>query len=200
MTYEVQQTRWDRIIRRVSGSIGPGSRVSETISELFPVMDVERVPGELLFLGGTKLGLGGTQIVGIAKAGIQLFNPVNSGNLVTVEEVHISVGWGETQQIFLGITPTAFPIDTGLAFVRDTREGISIETVAQLRTDTSAVATLNMSIRVLANTDAIINPRNGVAVLAPGTGVSIVNTINVNVLNVTFFWRERPAEQSELQF
>ena len=55
--FEVQQNRWDQLIRRVSGSIGPGSRVSETLSELLPVMDVERVPGELLRLMGTDVAM-----------------------------------------------------------------------------------------------------------------------------------------------
>ncbi len=200
MTYEVQQTRWDRLIRRVSGSIGPGSRVSETISELFPVLDVESVPGELLFLGGTKLGWGGTQIVGVAGqlAGIQLFNPAESGNLVTVEQVHLSTASGQTCSV--GITTIAFPINTGLGFLRDVRQGTNELAVAQLRSDTSAIATLNMRVRVLGNTEFTLNPRNSVGVLAPGTGMSIVGGNVASTLTATFFWHERPAEEAELQF
>ncbi len=200
MTYEVQQTRWDRLIRRVSGSIGPGSRVSETISELFPVLDVESVPGELLFLSGTKLGWGGAVVTSGAgdAPGVQLFNPAGSGHLVTVESVLISSG--QTNSVSVGITTVAFPINTGLGFLRDVRTGQQVLTVAELRTDTTAIATLNIRLRVLANTLHQIEPPNSVGVLAPGTGMSVVNGSNNTILECSFFWRERPAEESELQF
>ncbi len=48
MGQELQQNRYDQLIRRVGGIIGPGSKVVEALGELFPVIDVENVPGELL--------------------------------------------------------------------------------------------------------------------------------------------------------
>lgn len=200
MTNEVQQTRWDRLIRRVSGSIGPGSRVGETLSELFPVLDVERVPGELLFLGGTKLGWGGAQKAADAgkKPGIQLFNPVDSGHLVTVELVNISGNF--SGQIFIGLTTITLPTNTGLGFLRDVRTGTTELTVAQVRTSGDAIASANMSVRTNTNVLVAVEPRNSVAVLASGTGLLLVPSGIDTTLNVGFFWRERPAEQSELQF
>jgi len=112
MTFEVQQTRWDRIIRRVSGSIGPGSRVSETLSELFPVLDVERVPGELLLLGGTAICVGANDNSGAAGqvARHQIFNPVGSGVIATVSKLIVA---STVTQHFRAAT-SLIPLTTGI--------------------------------------------------------------------------------------
>jgi len=199
MVYEVQQTRWDRIIRRVSGSIGPGSRVSETISELFPMIDVERVPGELLLLGGTAICSGGGAIAALAANAptAQLFNPANSGHLVTVTKIYVAsqntgvFRWGTTAtQRGTVITTQTF---------RDTRSLAPALPVAQVSTE--AVVALadgtNQTVQ-LSNTNLTIDSPNSVAVLAPGTGLEIGHDELNGQFNFTFYWRERPAEESEL--
>ena len=199
MTYEVQQTRWDRIIRRVSGSIGPGSRVSETLSELFPTLDVERVPGELLFLGGTKLSHGGGTITAIAgqAATASLFNPLDSNHLVTVTGIYFSnllggiVRWGPVviQRGSVIATQT----------FRDTRALLPAQPVAQVsQLSAVALAPGTNQVRLLANTPLKIEDPNGVTVLAPGTGIEIGSDVLTNTIVYTFYWRERPAEESEL--
>jgi len=55
---ELQQNRYDQLLRRVGDLKGPGSKVNDVLQELFPTIDVENVPGELLFLMGTHIGLG----------------------------------------------------------------------------------------------------------------------------------------------
>ena len=199
MTYEVQQTRWDRIIRRVSGSIGPGSRVSETISELFPMIDVERVPGELLLLGGTRLVWGGANVNGVATVStkIQVFNPVDSGNIITVTRADARI---ETAgQFRMVIEPLPRLTNAGTATFRDSRLGVGGNPIGQLRTqnDVSIISSVNLW---FLETDVTFSfhDENGIAVLGPGTGLTMgPSTQDIN-LTGTFWWRERPAEESEL--
>ena len=203
MTYEVQQTRWDRIIRRVSGSVGPGSRVSETLSELFPVLDVERVPGELLLLGGTRLGTAGFPVDAAALAfpGAQISNPAGSNAIITITKAMVSsnvddfILWGTVQALLATALPTA-------ARLRDTREVFPTQPVGVLRIDTALVAPIDSlcEIGVLANTPVVIEDVNGVAILAPGTQFTVGGSIADAKIRNCFFWRERAAEESELQF
>jgi len=199
MTYEVQQTRWDRIIRRVSGSIGPGSRVSETISELFPMIDVERVPGELLLLGGTAICHGGGLLNSAAAESptAQLFNPADSKMLVTLTDVYVAfitpsnIRWG-TNVIQRGTVISTQQF-------RDTRRGAPSLPVAQVSQDSAlAFATGTNQTRVGSNVTLHLNSRNTVAVLAPGTGFEIGSTGTQTSITYSFYWRERPAEESEL--
>ena len=201
MTYEVQQTRWDRLIRRVSGSIGPGSRVSETISELFPVLDVERVPGELLLLGGTRLGQGAASVTGAAgqRPRMQVFNPVDSGVLITVTGLWFSVQQTDTVRV----ATTNAVLSTGVATqtFRDRRLVITARPVGAIFTDsTVALTDANLLIRVLANVTQYLEDENGLAVLPPGSGYEIGSGTIASTLHASFLWRERPAEESELQF
>ena len=199
MTYEVQQTRWDRIIRRVSGSIGPGSRVSETISELFPMIDVERVPGELLILGGTHMAWGGTSVTSSAgnTAKIQLFNPIDSGTIITVTGVFCRVGINTPFR--MATEAVARLTNVGSATFRDTRLLIGGNPVGQIRSENTAtiISVVNLY-HLLSNVMFHFQDENSVAVLAPGTGLAF-GPSNQNVdLSGTFWWRERPAEESEL--
>jgi len=198
---EIQQSRYDRLLRRVADLKGPGSKVNDVLQELFPVIDVEQVPGELLFLSGTKLGWGGAQKTGdaVKKAGVQLFNPVGSGQLVTVEELVLIVS-GSARRLHIGITTITLPTNTGLALLRDTRSGSNVNTAAQVRTSGDAIATTNMSVRLAGNTTISLSPRNGFCVLGPGTGLTVVDDSDQQTINVSFFWRERIAEPSEVNF
>lgn len=201
MTFEVQQTRWDRIIRRVSGSVGPGSRVSETLSELFPVIDVERVPGELLVLGGTRLAVGATDLAGAAgeSARTQVFNPLDSENIITVTTVVLSVS--STQTVRIAMHSAALTTGIGTETFRDSRLGTVPVPVGQMRQDsTIALTDANSLFRCEADTYNLLHDENGLAVLSPGFGYEIGLTNNATRIIVTYMWRERPAEPSELQF
>ena len=201
MTYEVQQNRWDQLIRRVSGSIGPGSRVNETLSELFPVLDVERVPGELLILGGTRLAFGSATIVGAALEipNIQLFNPVDSGFLITVTKVILN---SPTAVVTLRWTVNDVALaGLGLASrFRDTRFGVGGLPAGQIRLESlgGAFLTATGQFELTANREYTLTDENDVAVLAPGTGLQFATDVVVSRLVATFHWRERVAEQSEL--
>ena len=199
--YEVQQTRWDRIIRRVSGSLGPGSRVSETLSELFPMIDVENVPGELLLLGGTRLCHGGLVLAASAgnRGKIQLFNPTDSGHLVTVTRIFIRSA--ATGAVRVAMDAAARTNDSTAARYRDTRLGITEEPVAQLRSENTATAIAGIvQLFTIADVQQDIRDENSVAVLAPGTGITFGPDAINTASSGSFFWREREALPSELQF
>ena len=199
MTSELQQTRYDQLIRRVGGIIGPGSKVSEALSELFPVVDVERVPGELLLLGGTQLCVGAatlTSAVGEVPR-IQVFNPVASGKLVSVSTV--VVGQGITVSIRFASTNTALTTGTGTEVFRDRRLAGTSRPSAQIRTDSTVAFTdAHGLLRAPANVPVYLNDGNTVAVLPPGSGFEVGTTQTNSLLLVTFFWRERVALESEL--
>ena len=198
MTYEVQQTRWDRIIRRVSGSIGPGSRVSETLSELFPMIDVEQIPGELLLLGGTQMAMGQINQAALAAnfTQAQLLNLGDSGNLITITQIRVS---SSTAQLCrFGPTLTAFTI-AGAQAIRDTRRPPAEAPVGRVRGDRLVAAGPNFFTGQLNGTDdLVLQDPNGIAVISPGAGFIVsAGLVNTNLI-CSFLWRERPAEQSEL--
>ena len=200
MTYEVQQNRWDQLIRRASGSIGPGSRVAETIAELFPMFDVENMPAELLFLSGTKIAMGAS-LLGASVAENnhhQLFNPADSGHLLTLTDVYLSTVTASGVMLWeASLASAPLTTDVGNNPLRDTRLGVAQLPVGQIRNDQSAggVAT-QLSFRV-ENPPFHIQPKNSIAVLFPGTGITFVSEIVNFDSSVSFFWRERAFLQSE---
>lgn len=200
MTSDLQQTRYDQLIRRVGAIVGPGSKVAEALSELFPVIDVERVPGELLLLGGTNLCIGAANVTGAVGevARIQLFNPAGSGKLLSVSSCLISTT--ATQAIRFATSLINLTSNIGTQVFRD-RRLTALRPTGQIRTDsTIALTDANGIFRVLGNTPWVLEDQNTVAVLPPGTGFEVGDSTTNTDLFVTFFWRERVAEQSELLF
>ncbi len=198
---ELQQTRYDRLMRRVGGLLGPGSKVSEVLSEIFPTVDVERVPGELLFLMGTRIAYGGDEQAGVVgeNSKIQLFNPADSGILITV--TGFMVASSAAVVVRWNINTTALATTTATGRVRDSRaSGIGIPT-GEIRRDTTIGATpLTGVIGMVANDPFTLSDENGIAVLAPGSGFEVgLATTNVSE-RCTFYWRERTALDSELSF
>jgi len=198
---ELQQTRYDRLMRRVGGLLGPGSKVSEVLSEIFPVVDVERVPGELLFLMGTRIAYGGAiqaAVVGEFSK-IQIFNPLGSGKLITVTRVIMQSS--ATGDLHWDIGTIALLSAVGNGRVRDTRISTDDIPTGQIRRDTDAGATtVTGIIRVLANSPLDLSDENGVAVLTPGTGFEVGSGSTNVATRTTFYWREREALDSELNF
>ncbi|KKK68551.1 hypothetical protein LCGC14_2942920 [marine sediment metagenome] len=200
MAYEVQQTRWDRIIRRVSGSIGPGSRVSETLSELFPVLDVENVPAELLMLGGSRLAIGRTSQAPVAAQfnHSMLRNPGDSGLIITVYEIRFSST--TAQVIQCGLTLNTFTVGGSKQFA-DSRLGATNLPTGEIRIVTGAEVGPDFTrFNVTPETDTIWRPPLAIAVLGPASAVALqCGTANTQ-LTVSYFWKERSAEEAELQF
>jgi len=200
LTNAIQQNRYDQLLRRVGGIIGPGSKVSEVLSELFPMIDVENVPSELLILAGTRICEGGTSLgaaAGEAPA-FQIFNPVDSGTIVTVTRLLYSVDitstctWGRSAAVFAGSRQ-------GSEEFTDTRNALAELPIAEVRPRTSATLPNNSNqARVLANNLLLIENKNDIVVLSPGFGFEIGSaTLNVTA-RLAINWRERVAETSEL--
>ncbi len=197
---ELQQGRYDRLLRRVGDLKGPGSKVNDVLEELFPVIDVENVPGELLRLMGTRLAMGSANLPAVAAqfSKIQIFNPADSGYLTTVTTiVSASSISSDITEYFLTTVPLTLLVATNP--IRDTREGIGTAATTQIRTeqDVSGIPA-QFQFRAIASTPTTITDPNGVVILAPGTGLTVApNTVN-RAFTCAFFWRERVAEASEL--
>lgn len=199
MTNEIQQTRYDRIMRRVTGIIGPGSKVAEVITELFPMLDVERVPGELLILGGTDLGVGQLSLDGGPGnfSVLEIRNPLDSGKLLTVTSVLVS----STSAIaaVAGAQAVAIGVRSFNELFRDLRRGDVTRPVGQTRLlATPALPPFDWQWSLLADTTFVLRDENAVAVLPPGFSFFVSAAQQDILLKATFLWRERPVEQSEL--
>jgi len=197
---ELQQNRYDKLIRRVGGIIGPGSMVSEAITELFPMIDVENVPGELLALMGTRIAWarGDVQAGAGVNPQVQLFNPVDSATIITVTSLLVSLLTSNAIQY--GTSATALTTLATRGEFRDTRFRIPAanQAIGEIRTQTSAVPIGGaQGLFVLLNDPHLINDDNGLCVLSPGFGLDVqCNTVATRLL-ASFAWRERALESSE---
>jgi len=199
VTTEIQQNRYDQILRRVGGLIGPGSKVSEVISELFPMFDVENLPPELMLLGGTRLCIGGGNVVGAAgeRPRIQLFNPADSGLIVTVTSADISSV--QAQTINYATQNIGLAVGTGIQRFKDKRLPFTSLPTAGIFTDSQvAIVSSIGNFTLTANASRTIDDRDSLAILAPGFGFSVGGTAVATQILVTLNWRERTAEPSEL--
>jgi len=197
---ELQQTRYDRLLRRVGGIIGPGSKVAEVLSELFPVFDVENLPPELYLLGDTRLAIGAEDRPPPGAGNfnkIQLLNPLGSGVIITVTQMLMSSNGSQTIHFGAEIITRANLI-TNRAF-RDTRFRVVELPLGEIRHEVTAAIGPNIGLsRIAAVTQVSIRDDNGIYVLAPGSGLTCSNGLANTELTVTYFWRERAAESSEL--
>ncbi len=198
---EIQQNRWDQLVRRAANVVGGGSQVNDTLNELFPVMDVENVPSELLFLAGTRLCMGSSRQVALAANVnlVQLFNPVGSQNIITLTSVYVS---SDVAQIFEWQPGgSAFTNNVGNTVLRDLRTGVTVVSVGQVRNQQQAgsLASFNQ-VRLLADETLKITDPNDIGILFPGNGMSFATTTQNTDLIVNFMWRERVAEPAELNF
>lgn len=198
---ELQQNRYDRLLRRVGGLIGPGSMVNDALGELFPMIDVESLNAELAFLADWRLAV--ASLSHAASVGdqnhVQLFNPADSGVLVVLERVDLQTS---ADQFFRYVTTaTALANFTANQGLRDTRGGVTTTPVAQLRdVQISAGVSREGQIFVRADVNEVLEEKKGLYVLAPGTGVEFVTTVVNLDTTMSFLWRERAAEPSELAF
>lgn len=198
---ELQQNRYDKLLRRVGGLIGAKSMVNDALGELFPQIDVETLNAELGLLSSWRLGF--SSIVFAASAGdlnhAQLFNPADSGTIVVLERVDMLDALA--QPIRFGLATAGLTNFTANQALRDSREGILVQPVAQVR-DVQQVAGIAQfgTITMQAAVTFTLEEKLGLFVLGPGTGLTFATTF-VNTDSVfSFFWRERVAEASELQF
>ena len=198
---ELQQNRYDRLIRRVGGLIGAGSMVNDALTELFPMIDVESLSAELSFLSDWRIAFGSTLQVGVvANVNLsQIFNPAESGMIVVLERIDVTSNTNQLIEYALAATPLTGA--TANIAMRDTRRGILVAPVAQLRevNQLASIATFGLFL-IQTNTNFTMEEKKGLFVLAPGTGLTFATLATDSSLNITYQWRERVAEPSELKF
>lgn len=198
---EIDQNRYDQLIRRVTASVGPGSHVAESLSELFPTIDVENLQPELFLLAGTRLCYGGTTVTGAAGQfpAIQVFNPADSGILVTITRF---VGTSSfSSQLNWSFTNFTLATNSTSQRFRDSRLTVLNLPQAEIRRESGVIATGATAQTFLpVDTPFTLEDRDGLAVLEPGSGLEFGLATANTILRATFYWRERAAEQSELNF
>jgi len=201
LTNELQTARYDNLVRRLGGLLGPGSKVTETLSELFPVIETENLPAELLFLGGWITGMG--TAIQASTAGetsrLQVFNPAGTGKIAVLTDVHIHSVTAGITEVDWQINSTPFAsIFTGTS--RDSHVTVPFGTALA----TGVLATGNTptagNFFMPSQQTFHFHIDNGIAVLAPGSGVEFGTALDAKALAATFFWRERVALPSELNF
>ncbi len=195
----LQQTRYDKLIRRVANIVGAGAIVTETLQEVFPVLDLENVPGELMVLGGWRLAHRGTDITagGAQQTASQLFNPVDSGQVIVVTRVIVTLDALDTLGMRLDTTPLTS--SNGFGQFRDARAGdpITDASVGNTRIQTPLAITPLAEFRVAGDDPFFLEDKNDVAVLMPGNGLTFGTGGNGRRLLVSYWWRERVLEAAE---
>jgi len=198
---ELQQNRYDKLLRRVGGLIGAKSMVSDALGELFPTIDVEQVPAELLMLSGTRLAMATSQlnILAANRNLHQLFNPADSQVLLVLTKLLVRQNAAGLMR--LALTNVALTTATGNEVLRDTRLGVTARAVGQNRTVQQAGGVAaHMEFQVEANVSLKLEDQNALFVLFPGTGVTLASTSLGVSTTVGWWWRERVFEEAENQF
>lgn len=197
---KILQGRYDRLLRRTTAQVGYGSKLGEALEDLFPVLDVESGPMELLRASGWHFGIAGIDVTAaLGATNIHgLFNPAGSGQILVVTSVTATAL--ATLNVVWGLSATALTGVINTSVERDTRLGTTLETVGVIARQDNGGTPVSGAARVLGNTPLYLSDPNGLAVLAPGTGFR-VGTPDTNVrLLTSWFWRERVAEPEELNF
>lgn len=198
---QLQQTRYDQLLRRAGDLKGPGSKVSEVLSEVFPTFDVENLTPEMLGLAGWRPAWQSTErpVQAVQNSASQLQNPAGSGMLVVVTQIAMRIDSASFVQIEIDTTTFGTPV-AGL--FRDSRFGTPRSTAATVASADNIAVGGGLRWRLEPDSPSMktIRDDNGLVTLAPGTNLSIGTITNNRLLTVNYFWRERIAEPSELAF
>jgi len=198
---EIQQNRYDQLVRRVANVVGGASQVNDTLNELFPTIDVENVPIELFALMGTTVATAGSLLV-ISAGDInkhQLFNPADSGALLVVTSIIVNCSVATRWE--LALTSAALADDVGNVVRRDTRKGIADLVVGQNRSEQSAAGlAAHVQVRLEANVAYKFEDPDDLFVLFPGDGLTGAPVTAAQQTLCQFFWRERAFEPAEDNF
>lgn len=196
----LQTGRLENFVRRWGSIKGGGSILSETLGDVFPVLDLENLTPENQLVASWHLFQGVASVTGgVAQlAGIQCVNPVDSGAILVVDAMNLHTFTGQT--VGYGVAQAPFTPAITMAN-RDTRTGTVFTGLARIHSSTNVAGALGDVLVVLATgVDREIVIPNGIAVLAPGDALTIVaGTVNT-LIRVNFFGRVRIAEPSELSF
>lgn len=198
---DLQQARYDQLVRRVGALYGGGSKVTEVLAELFPTLDVENLPLELMVLSGWRkafIYVSRTAGVGDVVAA-NLFNPLASGQIAVVERIEWLVS--TTDNVDVDIVQNTLTGGQTKGLFRDSRLGGDRLSTLFATTQTGINTDPILRRFSIANATEFLEERDGLFVLAPGNAVQVgYASVTNQFLGVAFWWRERTAEQSELNF
>jgi len=198
---ELQQARYDQLLRRVGDLKGPGSKVGEVLTELFPVVSVEDLPLELRVLSGWRAAM--IEVERLAGVGdvvaANLFNPAGSGVIAVVERVFWRVN--NTDNSEFDIVQVTLSGGQTKGLFRDSRLGGDRLSTLFATTQTGIGTDGIQRFFTIADEVQSIQDDQGLFVLSPGNGLQVgYASITNKLLQVNFQWRERTAEPSELSF
>ena len=199
---DLQQARYDQFVRRVGALYGGGSKVTEVLAELFPVLDMENAPLELMVLSGWRkafIFVSRTAAVGELVAA-NLFNPADSGQVAVVERIEWMVA-GTADNVDITILQNTLTGGQTKGLFRDSRLGGDRLSTLFATTESNVGTAATFRRFSAANVVNNLDERDGLFVLSPGNAVQVgYSSVTAGFLGVAFFWRERTAEQSELNF
>lgn len=196
----LQTARLEGFIRRWGSIKGGGSVLSETLGDVFPILDLERLTPENHLPAGWSLAHRFTTVLGVAAqlSGVSIINPVGSGQIAVVDQVIIQSEL--TQNLTYGVNLPLFVGATTFENL-DTRQANNLNGNLVMGANANVGSSeLGGFLRVVANESFFLTTPSGLAVLGPGGQFSIVSaTVNSN-LTASFHARVRLAEPSELSF
>ncbi len=199
---QINGGRWDNFLRRMF-PIKEQSIAPVIASELVGMVIVQEWEPELFKLRDEALAIAYTEVGAVAAqlGHVQLFNPAGSASLITLEKVIFFVTVDSTLQIAYEPGIMAGSIQAASAF-RDQRfsptPNIGI-TIGQPRF-VSSVPVIGTA--TISKVQVILAPSlewKLDMVISPGQSVVVRHQTVNRLLGVTWFWRERSAEPSELQ-
>lgn len=195
----LQTARLENFIRRWGSIKGGGSVLSETLGDVFPMLDLENLTPENQLVAGWQLFWAFATVIGVSAQlpGASIINPADSGNIVVVDSIIFRTE--AAANITIG---SSLPLFTPVGNVvpRDTR-GPAFSGKARFGANSNVGAAENgLLLRTATAIDRQVEIPNSLAVLQPGTQLAIVSAL-VNIdLTVSFIGRARIAEPSELSF
>jgi len=195
----LQTARLENFIRRWGSIKGPGSVLSETLGDVFPVLDLENLTPENQLTAGWELFWAFGTVIGVSAqlGGASIINPAGSGNIVVVDSIIFRTE-GATN-ITIG---SSLPLFTAVGNVvpRDTR-GPAFSGKARFGANANVGAAENgLLLRVGVAIDRQVELPHSLAVLRPGTQLAVVQSVINLDLTISFIGRARIAEPSELSF
>jgi len=168
---ELQQARYDQLLRRVGDLKGPGSKVGEVLTELFPVVSVEDLPLELRVLSGWRAAM--IEVERLAGVGdvvaANLFNPAGSGVIAVVERVFWRVN--NTDNIEFDIVQVTLSGGQTKGLFRDSRLGGDRLSTLFATTQTGIGTDGIQRFFTIADEVQSIQDDQGLFVLSPGNGL-----------------------------
>lgn len=204
MSSPIQISRFDKLFRRMFNVVGRGAVVTTLLEDVFPVADIMNPAPEMRFLGLEFLAMGHATRNSAEFNAVQIFNPVNSGNIVIVDAVTILSE--DTAGVHAAISTVALGSEAANKQFRDIRAaGVNGKDlpVAELRSGNdiagnTILSTIRATVPPLPELN-IVSPDLAVCILTEGSAFTVENDTTNTLLRANFFWRERAADPAELR-